>query len=268
MHVPYPPEADPEAIAEAVNPPPPRGWRRYMRFLPLLVLVAGLALVFASGLNRYLSLDVLQERREMLTAYVKAHPVLGVLVYVAAYAVLVTLSIPGALLMSMSGGFLFGPILGPTAAVVGMTIGATTMFLVARTALGDMLKNRTRAGGMIQRLEAGVRENAFVYLLVLRLLPAVPFWACNIASGFVQIPLRTYIGATILGVIPSTVIYCSIGAGLGHVFDRGEKPSLNLLQDPEILLPIIGLGLLSILPLVYHAWRLRRTRRVRLQMAE
>ena len=149
-----------------------------------------------------------------------------------------------------------------------MTIGATAMFLAARSALGDFLKGHTPAGRMAAKLEAGVRDNAFAYLLILRLLPAVPFWLCNLASGFVNIPLRTYIGATILGVIPSTFIYASIGAGLGHVFERGEKPDLSLLHDPEVMLPLIGLGFLSVLPVVYHAWRVRRDRRARLQMAE
>jgi uncharacterized membrane protein YdjX (TVP38/TMEM64 family) len=165
--------------------------------------------------------------------------------------------------MSMSGGFLFGPVVGSIAAVIGMTVGATIMFLAARSALGDYLKGHTPAGRLASKLEAGVRANAFIYLLILRLLPAVPFWLCNLASGFVNIPIRTYIAATVLGVIPSTFIYSSIGAGLGHVFDRGEKPDLGLIRDPEVLLPLVGLGLLSILPVIYHAWRIRRGRALR-----
>jgi uncharacterized membrane protein YdjX (TVP38/TMEM64 family) len=185
-----------------------------------------------------------------------------------AYAVMVALSVPGALIMTMTGGFLFGPLVGASAAVIGMTVGATIMFLVARSALGDFLKRHTPAGGMVSRVEAGVRANAFLYLLVLRLLPAVPFWLCNLASGFVNIPLRTYLAATIVGIIPSTFIYASIGAGLGHVFDRGEKPNLNLISDPQVLFPLIGLVALSLLPLLYHAWRVRRGRRSPLQVAE
>jgi len=260
MEVPYPPESDPEAIAEVVAPRSP-AWRAFARLLPLLVVAAALALVFGTGLNRYLSLDLLQAQRHVLNEAVGAHPVLSLGVYVVAYAVLVALSIPGALLMSMSGGFLFGPWVGSAAAVTGMTIGATIMYLVARSAIGDFLKSRTKVGGVVQRLEAGVRANAFVYLLVLRLIPAVPFWLCNIASGFVAIPLRTYIAATILGVIPSTFIYASIGAGLGHVFDRGEKPDLGLVLEPQVMLPLFGLAALSAVPLVYHAWRVRRDRR-------
>lgn len=266
MHVPYPPEADPEVVGEIVHPPV-KGWRRWLKLAPLAVIALAIGLVFGTGLHRYLSLDMLQQKREVLLDLVNRHPVNGVLAYVAAYAVMVALSIPGALIMSMTGGFLFGPVVGPAAAVVGMTIGATAMFLAARSALGGFLKRHTPAGGMISKVEKGVRENAFAYLLVLRLLPAVPFWLCNLVSGFVNIPLRTYIIATILGVIPSTVIYCSIGSGLGHVFDRGEKPNLGLITDPQVLLPLLGLCALSILPVGYHAWRVRRGR-ARLQGAE
>jgi uncharacterized membrane protein YdjX (TVP38/TMEM64 family) len=267
MDVPYPPEADPEVIAEVVHPTP-KGWRRWLKLAPVAVIAAAAALVFATGLNRYLSLDMLQEKRELLLELVARHPITGLLAYMGAYAVMVALSVPGALIMTMTGGFLFGPLVGASAAVIGMTVGATIMFLVARSALGDFLKRHTPAGGMVSRVEAGVRANAFLYLLVLRLLPAVPFWLCNLASGFVNIPLRTYLAATIVGIIPSTFIYASIGAGLGHVFDRGEKPNLNLISDPQVLFPLIGLVALSLLPLLYHAWRVRRGRRSPLQVAE
>ncbi len=235
---------------------------------PVALIAIVVALAFATGLNRYLSLEMLQAKRTLLLDYVHSHPYLGIVCYIGLYAVMVALSVPGALLMTMTGGFLFGPIEGAAYAVIGMTIGAVTMFLVARSALGDVLKRHTPAGGMVQRIEAGVRANAFLYLLILRLLPAVPFWLCNIASGFVAIPMRTYVVATVLGVIPSTLIYASIGAGLGHVFDRGEKPNLALMSDPQVLFPLLGLAALSILPLLYHAWRLRRDARLQTQMAD
>lgn len=266
MEVPYPPEADPEVIAE-VAVPHPKGWRRLLKLWPLALIACAVALAFATGLNRYLSVEMLQEKRLLLLDYVHAHPILGILTYIGLYAVMVAISVPGALLMTMTGGFLFGPIEGAAYAVTGMTIGAITMFLAARSTLGDFLKRHTPAGGMVQRIEAGVRANAFLYLLVLRLLPAVPFWLCNIASGFVAIPMRTYVCATILGIIPSTLIYASIGSGLGHVFDRGEKPDLSLMSDPQVLAPLIGLAALSVLPLAYHVWRIRRGRG-RPQMAE
>jgi uncharacterized membrane protein YdjX (TVP38/TMEM64 family) len=249
--------ADIEEVAEAVSP---HGWRRWLRLVPVAVIVAAVALVFASGLNRYLSLDELQAKRMELLAAVRAHPIEGLLIYMGAYVLVVAFSIPGAMIMTMTGGFLFGPVLGSAAAVTGATTGATVMFLVARSALGEVLRRRAKAGGVMERIQEGVRANAFTYLLVLRLLPAVPFWLCNIASGFVAIPLRTYILATVLGIIPSTAIYASIGAGLGHVFARGEKPDIGLVLDPQVMLPLIGLAVLSVLPVGFHAWKVRRRR--------
>lgn len=257
MSPPIPPEADIDTVAAAAVA---RSWRSWMRLAPLLVIAAGLVIVFATGLNRYLSLDVLQEQRAALLERVRLHPVESVLIYTAVYVLVVAFSIPGAMIMTMTGGFLFGPGLGSTAAVVGMTIGATIMFLVARSALGELIRKLARSGGVMERIQLGVRANAFSYLLMMRLIPAVPFWLCNIASGFVHIPLRTYVIATVLGIIPSTVIYSSIGSGLGHVFNEGRTPDLGLVMDPQVLLPLVGLALLSMVPVAYHAWKLRRGR--------
>lgn len=255
MNHPIPPEADIDDVAtEAV----PQLWRRWLKFLPILVIVAGVGLFFAMGLNRYLSIDVLEARRQELKAAVAANPAQCVLLYMVAYMVMVAFSVPGAMLMTMAGGFLFGPWLGSASAVVGMTCGALIMFWVARSALGEVIRRKAKAGGLIERIQLGVRANAFTYLLVLRLIPAVPFWLCNIAAGFVPMSVRTYLAATILGIIPSTVIYSSIGAGLDHVFDRGEKPNLGLITDPHVFLPLAGLCLLSMIPLVIHFVKGRR----------
>jgi uncharacterized membrane protein YdjX (TVP38/TMEM64 family) len=253
----------PDAGPRPADRPPPRK-RGWTRFAPLLVVAAGLVLVFATGLNRYLSLDELRTRRLELLALDHAHPVATVAIYMAAYVAVVAFSIPGAMIMTLSGGFLFGPLLGSAAAVTGASTGATLMFLVARSALGDVIRRHAATGGMISRIEQGVRENAFSYLLVLRLIPAMPFWLVNIAAGFVRIPLRTYVVATVAGIIPSTAIYSSIGAGLGHVFDRGETPDLRLLFDPQVFLPLCGLAVLSFAPVAIHGWRLHRRRRAAL----
>lgn len=236
-------------------------WKRWARFIPLLVIVAGIALVFGTGLNRYLSLEMLQARRVALVQMVQAHPWQGLAIYMAAYVALVAFSIPGGMIATMTGGFLFGPWLGAAAAATAATTGATVLFLVARTALGGLLKSRAKAGGMVERVEQGVRTNAFSYLLVLRLIPAFPFWMCNICAGMVHIPLRTYVGATILGILPSTIIYASIGSGLGHVFEQGRSADLSILMSPQVIGPLSGLALLSFAPVALHAWRVRRARK-------
>jgi uncharacterized membrane protein YdjX (TVP38/TMEM64 family) len=232
--------------------------RRWVKVLPLAVVAAGLVLVFATGLNRYLSLEVLEARRQQLQALVHAHPIEGVLLYIGAYVAVVAFSIPGAMIMTMSGGFLFGPLLGSAGAVSGATMGATLMFLAARSAFGDILIRRARAGSAVQRLERDIRENALSSMLVMRLVPAIPFCLVNIAAACVGIPLRTYVVATTVGIIPSTFVYSSFGAGLGHVFDRGGTLDMRLLLEPQIFLPLIGLTVLSLVPIAVQAWRLRR----------
>jgi uncharacterized membrane protein YdjX (TVP38/TMEM64 family) len=128
------------------------------------------------------------------------------------------------------------------------------VFLAARAAAGDFL--RRKAGPAVAKIEQGVRENAFSYILSLRLLPVLPFWLVNLASGFVDIPLRTYALATFLGIIPGTFIYAGVGAGLGSVFEGREQLDLGVIFRPAILLPLIGLALLSLAPMALR--RLRR----------
>lgn len=234
----------------------PRSWTR---FLPLALVVAGVAVAVATGATRYLSLDALEAKRLALLDLVHRRPVLGFLAYVAVYALVVGLSLPGSLVMSLTGGFLFGPWIGAAGTVVGATAGATAIFLVSRSAFGGVLRRRVK-GKMVQDIEAGIRANAFPSLLVLRLIPAVPFWLCNIAAGLVEIPLRTYVAATALGIIPSSLIYNAMGSGLGHVFDSGRKPDIKMIFEPQVLLPLVGLAILSIVPALVHAWRERRRR--------
>ena len=166
---------------------------------------------------------------------------------------MVAFSIPGALIMTLSGGFLFGAFAGTAATVVGATAGSVAVFLAARTAFGDVL--RRRAGPAVARIAEGLRRDAFSYLLLLRLLPVFPFWLVNIAVGVVNIPLRTYVLGTVLGVIPGTFIYSALGAGLGTVFDRAEAPNLSVVFEPQILLPLVALALLSLAPIVWRRLR-------------
>jgi uncharacterized membrane protein YdjX (TVP38/TMEM64 family) len=223
------------------------------RFAPLALIAAGLAAAFAFGWTDYLTLEQLRTRRDALQAFVEARPLASVAAFTALYALAVAFSIPGALILTLSGGFLFGTLIGGSATVTGATIGAIAVFLAARTAFGDVL--RRRAGGAVARIEEGVRKDAFFYVLTLRLLPIFPFWLVNIATGLVDIPLRTYALATFLGVIPGTFIYSALGAGLGSIFDRAEAPNLSIIFEPQILLPLVGLALLSLTPVVFRRLR-------------
>jgi uncharacterized membrane protein YdjX (TVP38/TMEM64 family) len=200
----------------------------------------------AFGWTDYLSLDQLKARRDALQAFVDARPLLSIGLFTVIYALAVAFSIPGALVLTLSGGFLFGTLLGGTSTVIGATVGSVVIFLAARTAFADVL--RRRAGPGVTRIEEGVRRDAFSYLLLLRLLPIFPFWLVNLAAGLIHIPLRTYVAATALGVIPGTFIYSALGAGLGSLFDRAEAPDLRVIFEPQILLPLFGLAALSLIP--------------------
>jgi uncharacterized membrane protein YdjX (TVP38/TMEM64 family) len=226
------------------------------RWLPLLVLVAGLVLFFALGLNRYLSLDALAENRQKLTAWVAAHHFLAVPAYILIYAVVVAFSLPFGAIMTMSGGLLFGVVFGTIWAVIGATLGATLLFLAARTALGDSL--RARAGPWMQRLEAGFRANAFSYLLALRLIPGFPFFVVNLVPAFLGVSLSTYVVATLIGIIPGAVVYAGLGNSLNAILEAGGTPDLRIIFKPEILLPILGLILLSLVPVAYKWWKGRQ----------
>lgn len=226
------------------------------RFGPLALVVAGLVLAFALGLPHELSLHQLHRHGEQLRALTHAHPVLSVLAYVGVYALAVGLSLPVALAMTLSGGFLFGPWVGGLAAAIGCTLGGSAVFLVCRTAAGDVL--RRRAGPTIARIEDEVLRDAFSYILVLRLLPVMPLWLSNMALGFIEIPLRTFALATFIGILPVSFIYAGLGSGLGRVFARGGRPDLHAVFRPEVLAALAGLAVLSVIPIVLR--RFRRSR--------
>jgi uncharacterized membrane protein YdjX (TVP38/TMEM64 family) len=223
------------------------------RFGPLILVALAVAVVLASGLADHLSLVELKARRDQLQGFVALHPALSFGLYILIYIAVVSLSLPGALVMTLSGGFLFGPWLGAAAASSGASLGAAVIFLVCRTAVGDSL--RGKAGSTISRIEEGVRRDAFSYILTLRLIPVMPFWLVNLAAGFVNIPLRTFLAATVLGILPGSLVYSGLGAGLGEVFASGQEPNLRVIFEPHVLLPLVGLGLLSLLPVVLRRFR-------------
>ena len=232
-------------------PPAPR--RRIVRCLPLAVLAGGLVLVLVFGVHDLISLSALRENRQDLTDFVADNLVVAAAAYMAVYALATALSVPGGAILTLVGGFLFGVVIGGVLVVVAATLGAVGIFLAARTALGDSLRRRT--GGWLKRLEGGFRRNTFSYLLTLRLIPIVPFWLVNLAPAFFGVPLTTFVVTTVLGIIPGTIVYVGVGNGLGATLDAGEDPDLGIILDPEILLPLLGLAVLSLLPLAYRHWR-------------
>lgn len=226
------------------------------RVLPLAVLALGFALFFLFGLDRYLSFRTLSEHHEWLTAQVAQRQAVAAAAYALLYAGVAAFSIPGGAILTILGGFLFGTWAGTVYAVVGATLGSLAVFLAARTALHDVLLRR--AGSAVRRMRAGFQEHALSYLLVLRLIPIFPFWLVNLVPAFVGVPVGTYVLGTVLGIIPGTFVYASLGNGLGMVLEAGRTPDIGIIFDPEILLPILGLAALAILPVAYKKIR-RRT---------
>ncbi|MEQ9639489.1 MAG: TVP38/TMEM64 family protein [Alphaproteobacteria bacterium] len=238
------------------QPGPAKTGFNWRRLWPLALLVAGFVAFKVTGASDYVGLDALREHRETLVGYVAEQALLAGLIYVGLYAVVTAFSLPVASLISIVGGFLFGTLLGGFFTVVGATIGATVLFLAAKTALGDPL--REKAGAALQRMEAGFRENAFSYLLVLRLVPLFPFFVVNLVPAFLGVSLRTYVVATFIGIIPGSLVYCQVGTGLGSVLDSGEELSLANIVTVDIVLALCGLAALAMVPVVYKWIRRRR----------
>ena len=239
--------------------PPPN--KTLARFLPLALVALAFTLALVFRVHERFSLDALYAQSSTLDAFVAQNFIAAVALFMLIYGLAVASSIPGASFLTLSGGFLFGTWIGGAAAWIAATIGATLIFLAARTALGDAL--RARAGGWLERLGEGFRENAFNYVLVLRLTPIAPFFVINLAPAFFNVKLRDYVLATLLGMIPGAFVYASVGAGLKAALATGASANPTeaaraILTSPAVLGPILALVLLALLPVAIKA--LRRTR--------
>ncbi len=220
------------------------------RAAPIAVLIIGLGAFFALGYDDYISLESLKENRVTLRHWVVAHGVAAGFIYAAVYAGAVALSIPGGLILTVAGGFLFGPYWATLYVVFGATIGATILCLAARYAFADFL--RAKAGSALTNMESGFNQHPKSYLFVLRLVPLFPFWLVNIVPAFLGVSLGNYVTATFFGIIPGCFIFALVGDGAGAVLDRGEELDLGIIFEPRFIWPIIGLAVLALVPIVYR----------------
>lgn len=230
---------------------------RLKRWLPLALLVILVSAAFATGLDRYFTFETVRDNRAVLLTFVEKHWLIASLGFVILYTVVVALSLPGASIMTLAGGFLFGVATGSLLTVIGATLGATALFLIARTALGDVL--RRRAGPLLARMADGFGKNAFSYLLFLRLVPVFPFWAVNLVPALLGMRLVPFVVATGLGIIPGTIVFAAFGAGLGSVFDAGSELNLKDALSPTLIAALIGLGVLALVPVVVKRIREKRS---------
>lgn len=225
-----------------------RIWRA-APFAALLVGAAGAAWL----LGDLLSFETLAQRRDVLRAWTEAHGALAAAAFVAAYAVAVALSAPGAVWFTIAGGFLFGAVPGAALSVTGATIGAVGVFLAVRAGLAGWAT--ARVGGWMEGFAERFRQDAASFLLALRLAPVAPFFVVNLAAALLGAPLRTFVWTTFLGIIPGGFVFASVGAGLDSVIARGEAPDLGVVFDWPVLGPLLGLAALSLAPAVWRSLR-------------
>ena len=241
------------------SPPPGSGGKSGLsigRIAPLVLLAAGLVAFFAFDLDRYVSLEALKTHQEQLKGWVADYGVLAGIAFMAVYAAAVAFSIPGALFLTIAGGFMFGPYLATLYVVLGATIGAFAVFLAARYALQDFF--RRKIGGAAQRMEAGFRENELSYMFILRLVPIFPFWLVNLVPAFLGVSIRSYLIGTLVGIIPGAFVYALVGDGAGAVLAAGGDLDLGIIFEPRFLAPIVGLAVLACIPIVYKKLRGRK----------
>ena len=237
-----------------MTPPRPRN-QPFRRLIPLVLLCAAAGAFLLCGGRHYLTFASLAQNREFLTGLVARDGALAAVAFILGYAGVTALSVPGAMLMTLASGFLFGPWLGALYALIGATAGASAIFLAARAGLSGLAE---RVGPRVQRLKAGFREDALSYLLVLRLVPIFPFWLVNLVAGASGMSLWVYMTATFFGMIPGALVYAGIGSGVGDLIAAGRHPDPYTIFRPNILLPLIGVAALALLPVIYKRWSGRR----------
>lgn len=245
----------PNDMSDMTQTPPNTSQDGLRKYLPLLGIGA-VAIIGAFTLRDYLTFETLRDNREALLAFRDSNFVLTLGVFAAAYVAIVAFSLPGASIATLTGGFLFGTLTGSMVNVMAATAGASTIFLAARWGLGARLGAKLEnSEGTVKQIKDGIDENQWSMLFLIRLVPAVPFFLANLIPAFLEVPLYRFVVSTFLGIIPGTVVFTSIGAGLGEVFARGETPDFSILFEPHIIGPILGLAALSALPIVIKAVR-------------
>ena len=260
-------------VAEAGTARPSGVAANLKRWAPLVILLGGIAAVYASGLHKYLSLETVANHRDTLMNFVADNTVLAVGAYMLVYVATVAFSLPGAALLTILGGFLFGWLLGGVYTVLAATIGAVAIFLVVKTALGDALTKR--AGPWMEKLSGGFQKDAFNYLLFLRLVPAFPFFVVNIAPAVAGVGLGTYALATLIGIIPGTFAFSVLGSGLDSIITEQKNAHLSCIAEngaancefaldvkslitTELIAAFVALGVVALIPVVVKKLRARK----------
>ena len=219
------------------------------KLTPILFLILGLVFFFIYDFQQIFELKTLELYHGELKAWATGLGVRAWLMFICLYAVLVAISVPGATLMTVISGLVFGPFLGGILAIIGATVGAVIIFLAARYAFSDFF--RFRVGSIPEKIEDAFKENALIYLLILRLIPIFPFWFVNLAPAFLKISIRVYSFATLVGIIPAAFIYSILGDRFGLLLKTNEEIYLGIIFEPRFLMPLVALAMLIFLPIVF-----------------
>lgn len=227
---------------------------RIRKFFLLGILVISASIFFYFHLADYFTLDAIKSYKILAEQLTAEHYSAIVICYIIAFTFMIACAIPGATILTLVGGFLFGNI-AFFYAMFSTTAGGLLLFLAVRSAIGPYIARI--ASGKIKNLEAGFQSNAFNYLLGLRLVPIFPCWISNISAGMFNVPIKTFLFATILGIAPATLIYVLAGRSLDTLLDE-KTPILNIIFTPGIFLPLLGLAFLSLFPVIYKRVKLRK----------
>lgn len=219
----------------------------------LVILLLLVTLVFYFRLDDYLSFNALALYRMDLIAWRDAHFPLALLLFGLLYILVTAISIPGAWFLTLVAGFLFGIPVASILVICSATLGACIAYLAVKLALRDWIMAKNIR--WLKQIETGFKQNAFSYLLFLRFVPLFPFWLVNIAPALFGISSATFFITTLIGIIPGSIVYVAVGNGLGHILDMGHIPNLQTLKQPILLLPLIGFGLLALLPILYRYFK-------------
>jgi uncharacterized membrane protein YdjX (TVP38/TMEM64 family) len=224
-------------------------WKKILLLAAILLLIV---LIRISGADSYLTFEQFSNYRELLMRSVESNYIISVLIYIGLYIVVAALSIPGAAVLTLSGGFLFG-LISVAYVNLGATAGAIFAFIAARYLLGNWIQNRY--GDRLAAFNREIDENGYYYLLTLRFIPVFPFFLINIFAGLTRVPLSIFIWTTSLGIIPGSFVYVFAGTQLGSITSLSDAVSW------KILLAFALLGIFALVPVAVKKLRMRRAGR-------
>jgi uncharacterized membrane protein YdjX (TVP38/TMEM64 family) len=238
------------AMPTEVPIPQPASGSSIGKVIIAALIASAIGAFFYFDLGRYLSLEVLKQNRDQLLIFTETHYVVSVALFILAYVVVAGLALPGAVILTLAGGFLFGSVLGTIFVNLGATTGAVLAFLAARFLLRDWVEDKF--GKWLGPLQQGITKDAFSYLITLRLIPIFPFFVVNLVSGLTRMSVGSYVAATALGIIPGSFVYAYAGRQLGTI------NSLKEVASPNVIAAFVLLGILALVPMLYKKFAAKR----------